>query len=297
MYFFFVFFFHNLDKDECAVNNGGCQDICKNTIGSYKCACQNGFVLHENKHDCKEGSCTHFISSTHGDIVSPNYPDHYSSRKDCSWLFTTTPGHRIRLVFEDFELEAHPDCAYDYIIVYDGSTANNSTLGTFCGSKFPHPLLASSNKMYMIFKSDPSVQRKGFKAVHTTGKQIICYFFCLKPLLLKLNLVCGGTLLATSSVKNIYSHAKYGDADYDKKSDCDWIIQAPENYRVHLRFITFETEHEESCSYDYVEIYDGEDESYNHLGRFCGNNVSLIFFLFEDFFNSTTLFIYFISVF
>ena len=46
------------DKDECAVNNGGCQHICKNTVGSYECACHNGFTLHENKHDCKEGKLT-----------------------------------------------------------------------------------------------------------------------------------------------------------------------------------------------------------------------------------------------
>ena len=43
------------DKDECAVNNGGCQHVCKNTMGSYECASHNGFTLHENKHDCKEG--------------------------------------------------------------------------------------------------------------------------------------------------------------------------------------------------------------------------------------------------
>ncbi|GFQ81644.1 dorsal-ventral patterning tolloid-like protein 1, partial [Trichonephila clavata] len=59
------------DKDECATNNGGCQHICKNTIGSYACSCHNGFVLHENNHDCKEGklhrktgllSCAHLPS-------------------------------------------------------------------------------------------------------------------------------------------------------------------------------------------------------------------------------------------
>ena len=37
------------------MDNGGCQHECKNTVGSYKCACNNGFTLHENKHDCKEG--------------------------------------------------------------------------------------------------------------------------------------------------------------------------------------------------------------------------------------------------
>jgi transposase-like protein len=41
-----------IDRDECTTNNGGCQHICKNIIGSYQCLCNNGFVLHENKHDC-----------------------------------------------------------------------------------------------------------------------------------------------------------------------------------------------------------------------------------------------------
>ncbi|KAK4336705.1 hypothetical protein RND71_043451 [Anisodus tanguticus] len=45
-----------IDKDECATSNGGCQHICKNTIGSYVCACQNGFVLHTDRHSCKEGN-------------------------------------------------------------------------------------------------------------------------------------------------------------------------------------------------------------------------------------------------
>lgn len=44
-----------IDKDECSKDNGGCQHECINTFGSYVCQCRNGFVLHENKHDCKEG--------------------------------------------------------------------------------------------------------------------------------------------------------------------------------------------------------------------------------------------------
>lgn len=84
--------------DECAINNGGCQHECKNTPGSYECTCNNGFTLHENRHDCKEGGCKHEISAPHGKISSPNYPDSYPGRKDCVWHFTTTPGHRIKVV-------------------------------------------------------------------------------------------------------------------------------------------------------------------------------------------------------
>ena len=88
------------DMDECANNNGGCQHECKNTIGSYHCSCHNGFTLHDNGHDCKEGGCKYEITAPTGTITSPNYPDYYPGKKDCVWHFTTTPGHRIKLVSE-----------------------------------------------------------------------------------------------------------------------------------------------------------------------------------------------------
>lgn len=55
-----------IDRDECATNNGGCQHVCINTIGSYQCSCNNGFILHENKRDCYEGHCTYTISKPDG---------------------------------------------------------------------------------------------------------------------------------------------------------------------------------------------------------------------------------------
>ena len=32
-----------IDIDECSVGNGGCQQICVNTIGSYDCQCRQGY--------------------------------------------------------------------------------------------------------------------------------------------------------------------------------------------------------------------------------------------------------------
>ncbi|GFR12076.1 tolloid-like protein 2 [Trichonephila clavata] len=74
-------------------------------------------------------------------------------------------------------------------------------------------------------------------------------------------------------MEHLYSHAKYGDQNYDNKEDCDWIIQGLNDHRVRLRFLTFEVEHEQDCGYDYVEVYDGEDDSAKNLGKFCGNKV------------------------
>lgn len=113
------------DVDECSENNGGCQHECRNTAGSYECSCHNGFTLHENGHDCKEGGCKFEITSPSGHISSPNYPDLYPAQKDCIWHFATTPGHRIRLVFNVFEIEPHQECAYDHIAMFDGNSADS----------------------------------------------------------------------------------------------------------------------------------------------------------------------------
>ncbi|KAL7638238.1 UNVERIFIED_CONTAM: hypothetical protein RMT77_010802 [Armadillidium vulgare] len=241
------------DKDECATDSGGCQHICKNTIGSYACFCHNGFTLHENGHDCKEGGCKHEITAPVGEIFSPNYPDYYPSRKDCVWQFTTTPGHRIKLVFDEFEMEPHQECTYDHIVLYDGETSEAPVLGRYCGAKVPHPIVASSNQMFMVFKSDSSVQRKGFRARHTT--------------------VCGGHLQAGPTVRHMYSHAKYGDQNYDNKEDCDWVIEAPPMQRVHLTFLMFEIEDEHDCGYDSVEVFAGYDDTGHSYGKFCGNTI------------------------
>ena len=41
------------DVNECFANNGGCEDLCSNTIGSYLCSCSaSGYYLDTNKHNC-----------------------------------------------------------------------------------------------------------------------------------------------------------------------------------------------------------------------------------------------------
>lgn len=44
--------YFSLDVDECATGNGGCQMGCTNTIGSYECTCDDGFVLSFDGHTC-----------------------------------------------------------------------------------------------------------------------------------------------------------------------------------------------------------------------------------------------------
>lgn len=243
------------DIDECTINNGGCQHECRNTIGSYLCSCHNGYMLSDNGHDCREGGCKYEVTAPHGQIASPNYPDYYPANKDCVWHFSTTPGHRIKMQFTNFDVESHQECVYDSIMIYDGDSTDSHTLGRFCGSKLPHIISASSNEMYMVFKSDASIQRNGFLATHSTG--------------------CGGYLQATNKVKHFYSHARFGHNSYDKLANCDWTIEAEMGKNIQLTFLTFDIEDEQQCSFDYVEIFDGFGDSRgSSYGKFCGSTVS-----------------------
>lgn len=72
----------------------------------------------------------------------------------------------------------------------------------------------------MVFKSDDSVDRKGFVATHST--------------------VCGGRLTATNRVQHFYSHARFGDDKYSENSNCDWSIEADSYSSVQLTFLSFD---------------------------------------------------------
>ena len=46
-----------VDEDECLTNNGGCDQNCTNTIGSFMCNCTSGYLLNEDMLQCN-GQCT-----------------------------------------------------------------------------------------------------------------------------------------------------------------------------------------------------------------------------------------------
>ena len=41
------------DYNECGLNNAGCEQICKNSVGSYNCDCRKGFKLRANLYGCE----------------------------------------------------------------------------------------------------------------------------------------------------------------------------------------------------------------------------------------------------
>lgn len=50
----FAFLLVLAEEDECAKpDNGGCEQRCVNTLGSYQCACDPGYELGPDKKSCE----------------------------------------------------------------------------------------------------------------------------------------------------------------------------------------------------------------------------------------------------
>ena len=104
-----------------------------------------------------------------GSFQSPNYPNHYPNWATCKW-FIEIPHDiiaqkpLITLEFKNFNVEMHPRCNYDKVLVYDGWESSNTLIGRFCGQNTSRPIHATSGKMSVKFISDESVTATGFNA-------------------------------------------------------------------------------------------------------------------------------------
>lgn len=47
-----LIFFYSSDYNECLDSNGGCEQLCVNSISSFQCNCLDGFVLDVNGANC-----------------------------------------------------------------------------------------------------------------------------------------------------------------------------------------------------------------------------------------------------
>ena len=84
-----------------------------------------------------------------------------------TWNLELTPGKRIKLTFDSFDLEDHASCEYDYVRISYGSFDEK-----YCGPNKPSPIISSGNTMTVLFHSDGSETFKGFKTTWEAGKNI-----------------------------------------------------------------------------------------------------------------------------
>lgn len=286
-------FYLNLfsETNECRKNNGGCEQICEDTLGGHRCACNPGYELRSNNKDC-EGACGGTLTAPKGNITSPSYPDNYPKNKHCLWKITGPKGQRISLKFNVFQLEGngYGVCRYDFVEIKD---KDDKVLGKFCGGKLPQTVTSSSNVMWVEFRSDHTQTRGGFSAVyyadedecqnnnggcqHTCVNTVGSYICsCREGFVLQKDkhsckevTECGATLTALSG--EITSPNYPGS--YQSNRDCTWKIVVPAGNHLELTFTEIDIEEKTGCPFDYVEVFSGSGKQAHSLGRYCGRRV------------------------
>jgi hypothetical protein len=86
------------------------------------------------------------------EIVSPNNPDKYPPNSNCAWEVHAPPGYKIGLELNEFEVEHHESCTYDYLEVRDGATKSSPLIKKWCGFKAPDPIKSTGEKLFIEFK-------------------------------------------------------------------------------------------------------------------------------------------------
>ncbi|XP_054161678.1 deleted in malignant brain tumors 1 protein-like [Oppia nitens] len=145
------------------------------------------------------------INSTDaGYISSPNYPNNYLDNLQCTWSITVDKGNQIQLIVEDFSTES----LHDQIYIYDNyQQQQQKLLANYSGqliASSSSDIKSTSNTMVILFKTDHSQTRSGFKlSFKEIVKTINLSKFAMDNLLCESNLTNQtGSISYLSNVNN-----------------------------------------------------------------------------------------------
>ena len=115
-----------------------------------------------------------YTPGVQGVITSPNYPRNYGYMKDYYWRLATYRGRVIEITIDFLDIESDPNCAKDFLKVYDGVSINAPLLKTFCGGNPSGAATVRSSRYYayLHFKADGTNDGKGFRVTWKALKPV-----------------------------------------------------------------------------------------------------------------------------
>ncbi|WP_299119300.1 GEVED domain-containing protein [uncultured Tenacibaculum sp.] len=105
------------------------------------------------------------ITDNSGSFTDGSGSQNYGNGKNCTWLIKPANGGKVTLNFSSFNTES----GYDFVTVYDGSSASATQLGKFSGTSTPNAVTSTGNAMFVKFTSDGSVNAAGWAANYTSA--------------------------------------------------------------------------------------------------------------------------------
>uniref|UniRef100_A0A8C3CRJ2 Cubilin n=1 Tax=Cairina moschata TaxID=8855 RepID=A0A8C3CRJ2_CAIMO len=197
--------------------------------------------------------CGGTLMTASGIFMSPNYPMPYYHNSECYWLLRGNRGTPFEIQFEQFHLENHSKCNFDYLAIYDGNSSNAKQLGKFCGTRIPQLIRSSGDSVYIKLRTDSSLRGGGFLAKYKQD----CH-----------------EVLTVNRSHGILESLNYPN-NYPLSEHCNWTIQATMGNTLNYSFTAFDLEDGSDCDFDYLKLYDGPDERSSLIGTFCGQSLPL----------------------
>ncbi|XP_034025114.1 cubilin [Thalassophryne amazonica] len=198
--------------------------------------------------------CSRTYEQDYGYLKSPGWPDIYPHNINCIIILKAPQNSYISFFFNNFDLETHSSCNYDYLEVRNGSTPDSPLIGRFCGNTLPNPIFPQSNLLYLHFRSDVSLARDGFEATWTSSPH-----------------GCGGTLFGDHGS---FASPNYPDT-YSNGTQCEWLITAPRWRVVTVTFAQIHIDDPGDCQNNFLKLYDGPDSSSQPVGPYCGAETNI----------------------
>ncbi len=168
-------------------------------------------------------------------------------------------GKVILLQIVDLDIEAHSACEFDFLEIFSGPYADNSTsLGRFCGDSKPgifNSFTSQQNQLIIHFTTDPSIFGRGFLANYTF-----------------VDVECGGII---SDERELVKAPMETDSSgfYQHNAKCQWLVYAPKGFVIQVNILNFELEQDTQCKYDFIKIFNNGSGNGEVIGPYCGVNI------------------------
>ncbi|XP_067675721.1 dorsal-ventral patterning tolloid-like protein 1 isoform X1 [Haliotis asinina] len=225
-----------------------------------------------------EGQCKFLYDDTSGPsgtFNTPRHPGNYPTDLTCEYIFR--PGHDVIVLisFDSFDLDARQPnqlgcLGRDYLeILEEGHTKNNfSLVERHCGEIAPGPY-TSSRVVKIVFHSNKSITKMGFKAR---------YYFQTKE---EIYGKCGEHVINSQGSGGIIKSPDY-PRKYKSRTFCQWTVRAskPTN-KILIETATFQLEgmmKQTGCQNSVMRIY-GDVNSVQPVEVLCGSMNSKVAFL------------------
>jgi hypothetical protein len=188
------------------------------------------------------------------------YNSDYGNGESGVIIFTAPAGSKIKVVFNQFNIESHSSCGYDWFKAFNNRGTGSGLIGTYCGTSSPGTITSTGRYLTFQFSSDGSVVRSGWKA----RIEVIAP---ASGFIMPKNRTATYTV---SGDERFYDSG--GNSDYDNAENGTIIFRAPVGSGIRVVFEQFELEANSSCNYDWLKVFNQRGTDSNLIGTYCGTS-------------------------